>query len=190
MLKQNNKNKIIKNKLFVGGSILMLAAMTAVSADNANSDPSPRTDCYRSGELSLDGFGTGSIGKYTIDHLSGDRIRQHGQLGAGLGLNYFFTRYLGINAEAYSENTSGTFIDNASANLTLRLPLGQSGLAPYLFGGGGRQFDRLEAWFGQAGGGAEYRFNKHIGVFVDARMVLPDEAKYYGLARLGVRFAF
>jgi len=154
MLKQNNKNKIIKNKLFVGGSILMLAAMTAVSADNANSDPSPRTDCYRSGELSLDGFGTGSIGKYTIDHLSGDRIRQHGQLGAGLGLNYFFTRYLGINAEAYSENTSGTFIDNASANLTLRLPLGQSGLAPYLFGGGGRQFDRLEAWFGQAGGGA------------------------------------
>jgi hypothetical protein len=25
---------------------------------------------------------------------------------------------------------------------------------------------------------------------VDARWVLPDEARYYGVARLGVRFAF
>lgn len=190
MLKLKTKKQTMKNKLCVGGSILTVMAMSAVSADNTNGNVSPPTDYYRSGELSLDGFGTGSIGKYTIDHLSGDRIRQHGQLGAGVGLNYFFTRNLGIGAEAYSENTSGTFIDNASGNLTLRLPLGQSGLAPYVFGGGGRQFDRLEAWFGQAGGGLEYRFNQHIGVFVDARMVLPDEAKYYGVARLGMRFAF
>lgn len=190
MLKPLTKIKTMKHKLFAGGSILMLAAMSAMSADSTNSTPSPSTDLYRTGELSLDGFGTVSVGKYTIDHFSGNRIRQHGQLGAGLGLNYFFTRNLGISAEAYSENTTGSFVDNASGNLTLRLPLGQSGLAPYIFGGGGRQFDRLEAWFGQAGGGAEYRFNPHLGVFVDARMVLPDEAKYYGVARLGLRFAF
>jgi len=187
----------MKSKLFVGGGILMLAAMSAWSADNANGNEatandnqSSQVDCYRSCELSLDGFGTGSIGKYTIDHLSGERIRHHGKLGAGLGLNYFFIRNLGVGVEAYSENTTGVFVDNASANLILRLPLGQSGFAPYVFGGGGYQFDRLRASFGQAGGGAEFRFIRHVGVFVDARMVLPDKAKYYGVGRLGLRFAF
>jgi len=178
----------------------MLTAMSAMSADttkefntanaNAYADQSPPTDYYRSGELSLDAFGTGSIGKYTLNHLSTQRIRERGKLGAGLGINYFITRNLGLSGEIYSENTSGVFIDNASANLTLRFPLGQTGLAPYVFGGGGRQFDRLESWFGQGGGGLEWRFTPHIGIFADARLVIPDEARYYGLGRLGLRFAF
>ena len=112
------------------------------------------------------------------------------ELGGGLGLNYFFTRNLGVGAEAYSENTTGTFIDNASGNLILRLPLGQCGFAPYIFGGGGHQFDAAKLWFGQGGAGLEYRFTPHIGMFLDARMVWPNETKYYGVARLGVRFAF
>ena len=147
-------------------------------------------DRYRANELSLDVFGTGSVGKYTIEHLSGDRVRQNGELGAGLGLNYFFTRHIGISGDVYSENDTGTLVDSASGSLTMRLPLGASGFAPYAFGGGGRQFDRIEAWFGQGGAGMEYRFTPHVGMFVDARLVYPEETKYYGLARLGLRFAF
>ena len=137
----------MKNKLIIGGILLTLAATSAWCQDNAINNQGPnydQGDLYRASELSLDGFGTASIGKYTIDHPSNARIRHNTRLGAGAGINNFFTRNIGISAEAYSENTSGTFIDNASANLTLRLPLGQSGFAPYAFGGGGRQFETLK----------------------------------------------
>jgi hypothetical protein len=183
----------MKNKMLIGGTILMLAAMSALSQDSVTNSQSlhyDQGDYYRSSELSLDGFGTASLGSYTIDHPSNNRIRQNTEFGAGAGVNYFITRYIGIGAEAYSENTTGVFIDNASGNLILRLPLGQSGFAPYAFGGGGHQFDAAKLWFGQAGAGMEYRFTPHIGVFLDARAVWPNETKYYGVARLGMRFSF
>jgi hypothetical protein len=159
----------------------------ALGAETVSND---QDDYYRSCELSMDAFGTASLGKYTLNHLSNARVRQNTRLGAGVGLSYFITRNIGIGAEAYSENTTGVFVDSASANLILRLPLSQSGFAPYVFGGGGHQFDRLKVWFGQAGVGMEYRFCPHVGVFVDARGVVPNETKYYGVARLGLRVAF
>jgi hypothetical protein len=193
MLKLKAQKQLMNNKMVIGGTILMLAAMLALSQDSVTNSQSLQYDqnkYYRCNELSLDGFGTASLGEYTIDHLSSDRVRQNTEFGAGAGVNYFITRNIGIGAEAYSENTTGTFIDNASGNLILRLPLGQSGFAPYAFGGGGHQFDMAKLWFGQAGAGMEYRFTRHVGVFLDARMVWPNETKYYGVARLGMRFAF
>jgi hypothetical protein len=173
--------------MLVGGTILMLAATSALGDENVSSD---QGNYYRSSELSVDAFGTGSLGEYTLDHLSSDRVRQNIRFGAGAGINYFLTRNIGIGADAYSENTTGPFIDNASGSLILRLPLGQSGFAPYIFGGGGHQFDMAQMWFGQAGGGMEYRFTPHMGVFIDVRGVLPNETKLYGVARVGLRFAF
>ena len=41
------------------------------------------------------------------------------------------SRCIGIGGEAYSQNTTGTFIDSASANLMLRLPLNYGGFSPY-----------------------------------------------------------
>lgn len=148
---------------------------------------------YRANELSIDVFGTAAIGEYTVEHLGNqslNSVRQNTQFGLGAGLNYFVTRYVGVGAEAYSRNLTGVFIDNASANLLVRLPLGQSGWAPYVAGGGGHQFDDQKLWFGQAGGGIEYRFCKHVGLFVDARVVWPNETKAYGVARAGLNFAF
>mgnify|MGYP001551928167 CR=1 FL=1 len=149
-----------------------------------------QTNYYRANALAVDAFGTASIGNYTINHPSNARVRQNTEFGVGAGLNYFATRNFGIGAEAYSENTSGPFIDSVSANLLLRLPLGQSGFAPYAYGGGGHQFDMVQAWFAQAGAGLEYRFCPHVGLFLDARWVLPNETRYYGVARAGLRFAF
>lgn len=186
-------NKLMKIKLMAGGTILMLTAKSAFGENhlgNDQSQPHAPQDTYRACELSLDVFGSGSIGKYTINHLSGARIKQDGELGAGVGLTYFITRNFGIGAEAYSENTTGVFVDSASANVIARLPLGQSGFAPYAFGGGGRQFDLAEVWFAQAGAGLEYRFTPKVGVFTDVRWVLPEETKYFGVGRLGMRFSF
>jgi len=138
----------------------------------------------------LDVFGSASLGKYSVDHLSSEQIRHNTRLGAGLGLSYFITRNIGIGAEAYSEDTSGPFIDSASANLIARFPVGQTGFAPYAFGGGGQQFDLNKVSFGQAGGGFEYRFNPKVGIFTDLRMVWPTETKYFAVARLGLRLTF
>lgn len=185
--------KHLKNKLSIGGAILALAATSAWGAETLNNNQGGQPDqgdYYRAGELSIDGFGMGSVGGYTIDHLSSQRVRHNSKGGAGVGLNYFITRYVGLGAEAYSQNTSGVFIDNASASLILRLPLGESGFAPYVLGGGGHQFDAAKLWFGQAGAGMEYRFTRNVGVFLDARAVWPNETKYYGVGRLGMRFSF
>lgn len=182
----------MKNKLIISGTILMLAATSALKADDLNNQrmQSECCDLYRASELSVDVFGSGSLGKYSVDHLSTARIRHNTRLGAGLGLTYFITRNIGLGAEAYSEDTDGLFVDSASANVTLLLPVGQSGFAPYVFGGGGQQFDLNRLSFGQAGAGIEYRFTPRVGIFTDARMVWPTETQYFGVARLGVRFAF
>ncbi len=185
--------KTTSNGIFIGGTILMLASMTAIGADTmerAGGMHYDQGDLYREHELSVDLFGSGSLGKYTIEHLSESRIRHDFRGGAGAGLNYFITRNIGVGAEAYSENTGGVFVDSASVNLIVRFPLGQGGFAPYAFGGGGHQFEGAKAWFVQAGGGVEYRFTPRIGTFMDVRFVLPDETKYYGVGRLGVRLAF
>ena len=145
---------------------------------------------YRSQEFSIDAFASGSVNQETIDHISGKRIRHNTQGGAGAGFNYFFTRYVGLGGDAYSENTTGGFIDNASGNLILRLPIGETGLAPYIFGGGGYHFEEIKQSFGQAGGGLEFRFTQHVGLFVDARYVLADQTENYGLGRAGLRFSF
>ena len=157
-----------------------------ISADSSSLSASP----YRAQELSIDGFGSLSIGQETIDHLSGDAVKQDGRLGAGGGLNYFLTRCIGIGGDAYSENTAGHFIDSASGNLIARLPLGETGVAPYIFGGAGHQFDEVAQNFGQAGAGIEFRFMEHAGFFIDARYVFADRTDNYGVGRAGLRINF
>jgi hypothetical protein len=63
-------------------------------------------------------------------------------------------------------------------------------VAPYAFGGAGRQFDPVIQWTWDAGGGIEWRFTPHAGIFLDARYVWCDDTEDYGLARLGVKFGF
>ena len=177
----------VKNKILAGGTLLMLAAQ-AVLGQDASTDNA--AGYYKACEFSLDAFGTASVGEYTIDHVSGDRIRRNTRLGAGIGGNYFFTRNFGVGAEVYSENTTGTWVDSGSADFIARLPLGDSGFAPYVIGGGGRHFEQVKTWFAEAGAGMEYRFTPHWGLFADARGVLPNETRFYGVARMGLRFAF
>ena len=174
----------MKNKILIASTILMLAAKAALGADDTTNE------LYRANEFSVDMFGSASIGKYTINNLSRARVQANTRLGAGLGVNYFITRNLGLSADAYSESLASTFVDSASANLTLRLPLGQSGFAPYVYGGGGHQADPARFWFAQVGAGMEYRFCPNWAMFLDARWVIPEQTKYYGVARLGMRFAF
>ncbi len=164
------------------------SATAATGATQQSS--SPDFSLYLGNEFSIDLFGSGSINNETINHLSGNTVEHHSLVGGGGGVNYFFTRYLGVGGEGYYESSNHHFLDSGSGNLILRLPVANTGIAPYIFGGGGHQFDQIEQTFGQAGGGLEFRFTKHFGLFVDARYVFADKTQNYGVGRAGFRFSF
>jgi hypothetical protein len=145
---------------------------------------------YHANEVSFSIFGTGTVGKETLRNPSSKRIDRDGVLGAGVGLQYFFHRNFGFEAEAYTESTHHNWVDNVNGNFIARLPLGNSGVAPYVFAGGGRQLDPEYQWQLDAGGGLEWRFSPNVGVFVDGRYVWADETRDYGLGRVGLRLGF
>lgn len=144
-------------------------------------------------ELSLDLFASYISNEHKIENLFHNTVR-HGFWGGGVGLNYFFTRYLGIGGDIQMFDSGGqlgpNFVNNMNGSLIARFPIACSGLAPYVFGGGGRQTNPEWRWSGHAGVGVEYRFNPGVGIFTDARYMwvktTPDEA----LFRAGFRFAF
>jgi hypothetical protein len=147
-------------------------------------------DLYRAPELSLDGFGSVSLGQQTLEHISGDRVRHRARLGAGAGVNFFFLRMLGVGGDAYTEDTRKNFIDKVSGNVIVRFPVLDTGFAPYIFGGGGYAFDRVPGKFADGGGGFEFRFTQNIGVFIDGRYIFAHHIDNYGVARAGLRIAF
>jgi hypothetical protein len=179
-----------KTKLLTS-SLLFIAAGTLMAADPGvrYTDPPP-PDRFRANEFSIDLFGTGSVNEDVLEHVSGDRITTNGRLGAGAGVNYFFTRNFGIEAEGYSENTQHAFVDNASGSLVWRFPIEPVRLAPYLFIGGGYQFDPIRQGFGHGGVGLDIRIVHNWGFFVDARYVITGRSENFGLGRAGVRLAF
>jgi hypothetical protein len=202
----------MKKGMIITGTLIALASVATLKAQDTNTNSEflqarplelyPTKQCQTSGtdadpvfrgnELSIEGFGGGTLDEHDINHISGSRIRHDGRLGLGAGLEYFLVPYLGVEGEFYTENPDHSFVDEASGNLVLRvpIPIGSIGLAPYVFGGGGHQFDPFEDTFAQAGGGLELRLNPHIGLFADARAVFTENNGNHGLGRAGFRIAF
>ena len=84
----------------------------------------------------------------------------------------------------------GNFINSVSGSLIARWPFESAGIAPYIFGGGGRGTDIAWEWLAHAGVGVEYRWNPTTGIFVDGRYVWADKTTDQLLLRAGVRFVF
>ncbi len=118
--------------------------------------------------------------------------------GGGLGINYFFNKYVGIGYEqdiVGRERVGGSksYAEWASVgNLFLRYPICSLSLAPYAMVGGGGAYGSGKGYgFGNVGGGLEYRVTDNIGLFSDARYVYSGEVPRNAvLGRAGVRFAF
>lgn len=147
-------------------------------------------DLYRAGEVDLQGFGFGTVNEHVLDHFTGRRIREHAELGAGGDLEFFPLKYVGLEGEGFSETTHHSFVNDAGGNLVLRLPIGNIGLAPYIYGGGGHEFYPENVGYIDGGGGLEYRFTRWFGIFADARYVATRRTGNYGMGRLGVTFSF
>jgi hypothetical protein len=179
----------MKKIMIMSGTLLICMAGASVRGDETITYKQDPDAMYRASEFSLGAFGMGTVGEHTLDHFNGQNVSRHGRVGLGADLEYFFCRYVGIEAEAWSENPDRSFVNDLGGNLVGRLPIGNTGLAPYIFGGGGHSFVPVPATYGDFGGGLEFRFWQHASVFVDARYVIPDRLGNYGLGRVGLRFA-
>ena len=174
----------IKKLLVIGAGIVVAATVgrSAPLEDRFRYQPQA-VDKFPLQEMNLDLFGT---------YATRDRYGNSGDFGGGgVGLSYFFTRYVGIGADSYIEEWKWPYRVNGS--LILRAPLPQlGGLAPYAFGGGGRQFKYVPQWTFHGGGGLEFRMNRYTGLFGDARRVFSDlsSSRDYTLVRGGLRLSF
>jgi hypothetical protein len=157
-------------------SLLVIAASLIFAASsNAQVDEIPlrtgkttvkevvevQPDCkFRDNEFQFDVFGLGDFYKGANGNFAGGEGTSSRQFsgrpswGGGVGLNYFFARYVGIGLEQsmYGRNivaNQSTPPDRANygfyrwatiGNLYLRYPVCQWNLAPYLMVGGGANY--------------------------------------------------
>jgi hypothetical protein len=184
-------------KLVVVGMLMgALAAQVSVFADDTTvvvqpppSSPPPepppappKERLFPANQLNLDLFGT-----YADRDRYGNSVN-HG--GGGVGLDYFFTRYLGIGADSYLEEWKWPYRVNGSAIVRLPLPAPLHGLALYGLGGGGREFKNVAQYTWHGGGGVEWKLSRNFGIFGDIREVLPDKTPNYTLVRGGISIGF
>ena len=153
--------------------------------DNAKISPD---QIYRKQEIDVDLFGSSAISEQNLEHAPDFRKRT--LWGGGGGVTAYFFRYLGVGGEYNADVHGSSFFDSAGGNIYLRLPICHTGLAPYIFGGGGYQFQEVRQSYEDGGAGIEFRFCKNFGVFADGRWVFSEHTSDSGLARVGVRFSF
>ncbi len=177
----------------VGNAQTDQTGSTSSTAVNSLSQPAPATPLYRGQEVSLDLFGSYINPEGNLDDLFKTSIR-HGQWGGGAGLNYFLTRSLGIGTDFNASEHPGSHwgVDYWVGNIYLRLPLGDTGLAPYIYGGGGRGMSPVWQWVYGGGPGLEMRFTRNVGIFSDARFLWSHQATSLNTLtiRAGIRLAF
>ncbi len=147
-----------------------------------------------------------------IGHLSNDRfLNKDDVFGGGADVKYFFHRYFGLGVEGYGL-AGADAVYGVLGTFTLRFPSRCGRFSPYLFWGVGRAFngthdvvaendefeevfprrvDSDSVWAGQAGGGFEVRFTRHIGWMADFSWnILEGGYNDFGMVRTGLTIAF
>ena len=153
----------------------------------------PREDLFRANEVQFDAFVAGAAGKFGGPGVPGQGTRTVNGMGGGLGLNYFFTRCLGIGLDNTLGGLNGTgrCFDNLQGNLIIRIPIESLRLAPYAIAGGGATWGNNNTQGnGNVGGGLEYRINSGLGLFADSRYLYGNRGLIESLTRAGFRFVF
>jgi hypothetical protein len=145
---------------------------------------------YRAGEFQVDLFAAG-----TAQEIDDINAIKDGDLGGGIGVNYFFTRNIGIGYEArHSFKDGEDFMNQMAGSLFVRFPIGH--VSPYVFAGAGFRYqDHNFSPRYHAGAGIEFRLSPYVGLFSDLRFVQKDlqfnafaDQGYVG--RAGIRLSF
>jgi hypothetical protein len=174
------------------GIVFSTHAQTQAYSTSEPAQPASRdddTDLYHACEFSIDGSVIGALHEY--DFNDGGLHRRNYRFGGDAGANFFFTKYIGIGGDAYALTTHNpTFVDTSVGNLIFRIPIGNTGIAPYFFGGAGYEFEKVNQVVGGGGVGLEIRLVPHFSIFADARYLAAAKTADYGYARAGVRISF
>jgi Outer membrane protein beta-barrel domain len=183
------------------------AAPATMSQDQGTSDEGLTTkgifcwapmgeELFHANEWSLDAFGTYLNPMRGIKSFPNTNIR-NGTWGGGVGANYFWSKDVGLGADTSFQDGGIKFVNHVGGNLIVRFPFDCWRLVPYIFGGGGYQWSDRGQWFVDLGAGLEFRFNRHLGLFGDARYMFGDKvqptippSRDNALFRTGLRFAF
>ena len=136
---------------------------------------------FRAEEFSLSLYGTGAI-------ATDARAKEAVSVGTGIGADYFFTKGFGIGARAELSDFSHSVIDRTSGRLIARAPLWDA-VAPYGYVEGGFNFEQ-DRLFAGAGGGVEWRINKHVGTFAELGLETTTRGEATGRAAAGIRLPF
>lgn len=195
--------KRLAYSLFACAALSSLTFAGQVSSDYKSykgEAPAPLApeQCFGDTEFQLDLFGS-----YTDTRGGG----HNDEFGGGVGANFFFVRYIGIGADVnlYDGGVNGVW--NTTGSLILRYPLelGTFCIAPYLFAGGGGQFNNENVGTAHAGAGLEFRLTRNIGIYSEGRYTWTenkgdggdfhfdddgDDDDDFAQARLGLRFVF
>jgi Outer membrane protein beta-barrel domain len=196
----------------IASHVVLASAGEAVASSKEVAAPPPLLPAsyFRSNEFSLGLFGSYGVGFYDNHQAIGEHA-----WGGGIDGQYFPLQYVGVSVEGdfFNEIPGDFFGSTVTGNAILRYPLDLKvpnlHLAPYVFGGvggifnEGNTFTRITTFnsvhhrgsddelLGDAGGGLEYRFTPHIGLFTDARYNFVDGPRNdFMLTRIGLRFAF
>jgi hypothetical protein len=173
----------------IAGVVFSIQAQDTTVSEQTDTSTTNDYHLYHACEFSLDAFGVAALDE---QYFNGNSLTKRDfRYGGGAGANFFFTKYIGIGADAYALSVnSPTFVDTAFGNLIFRVPICNTGIAPYIFGGAGYQFEKINQVVGQGGAGIEFRLVPHFSIFVDARFVAAAKTSNYGLGRAGVRISF
>jgi hypothetical protein len=164
---------------------LMAAAAFGALAISANA--ADVNELFPNYQLSLDVSGIYQKGFPTFGSQFDDNWR-HGNFGADAGLDFWVCKYLGVGVDSWGTG-KGTILHDIDGNLMLRMPVADSGFAPYIMGGAGSYFGPDNMIY-DAGAGVQFKFNRHIGVFADWRYLFTDKAENSSLARVGLTYGF
>ncbi|HEY1790282.1 MAG TPA: hypothetical protein VGJ73_19205 [Verrucomicrobiae bacterium] len=189
----------MKGKQLVGIAAGIAGMAFSIHAQNYNApeqaQPAPSEDhwdhyghLYHAQEVSVDMYGVGLL--HSSDFNNGVRARHDLKFGGGAGLNLFFTRFLGIGGDFTAISFHHSFVDTTTGNLIFRIPIANTGIAPYIFGGAGYQFQGIDQVIGGGGVGIEFRLVPHFSFFVDARYLAAQKTEDFGMGRAGVRLSF
>ena len=112
-------------------------------------------------------------------------------IGGGLGLGYFFTENVGIEANyaAFAQDSEAHLF---TANLVLRAPISGACFAPYFLVGGGVHTNSVTQGLWNVGGGIDWRLDEAgcWGIFADATYTWTEETDDYTVVRIGIRTNF
>lgn len=162
----------------ISAVIGLLLLATPVFADTNNVSP------FKANEFSVS-----ASTSYAVDRVN--PFRQDYSANVNVGMTYFLTRYVGIDAVAPIAVESEDPFSNVSVGFLARLPLGQ--IAPYAGLAGRYNFSNYDEKYQYvAKAGLEIRPAKHLGLFVEGAYVNKDLNFNVGeiLATVGARFIF